>query len=267
MQELVFEVFARKNRGEALRHIGYLSARMPRTGPGLRLEDLRRGELVRDVHVSPGSAIIPVNRTDGPFAGGHRSGVPPAARLVVAETTGGAARPRMNGWRAEGLPKGPSPTIPSVQAFRRLLLGMADSKRILGIRYSDWLLGAPSIEAGIAASSMAQDEWGHARLLYATLKDFGADPEAVEHDRGDENAYASWDPLDEPLPDWAWVTAAMMVVDGALATALEGILENGAYEPLQGRMQKMLGEEEFHEALAEAWFTRLATSQGRDESS
>ncbi len=156
-----------------------------------------------------------------------------------------------------GLPHHPEPAR---QAFRRLLLGMADTKRILGIRYSDWLLGAPSIEAGIAASSMAQDEWGHARLLYATLKDFGADPEALEHDRH-ENAYASWDPLDEPLPDWAWVTATMMVVDGGLSVALEGILE-GAYEPLQGRMQKMLGEEEFHEALAEAWFTRLASSQG-----
>ena len=35
--------------------------------------------------------------------------------------------------------------------LRRTVLGLADTKRILGIRYSDWLLGAPSIEAGIAA--------------------------------------------------------------------------------------------------------------------
>lgn len=156
-----------------------------------------------------------------------------------------------------GLPNRPEEVR---QAFRRLLLGLADTKRILGIRYSDWLLGAPSIEAGIAASSMAQDEWGHARLLYATLKDFGQEPEALEHDRAEE-AYASWDPLDTPLPDWAWVTGAIMVLDGALAVALEGIAE-GEYEPLHGRVQKMLGEEEFHEALAQAWFTRLSASSG-----
>ena len=51
-----------------------------------------------------------------------------------------------------------------ISALRRLILTLADSKRMMGIRYSDWLLGAPSIEAGIAVSSMAQDEWGHARL-------------------------------------------------------------------------------------------------------
>lgn len=141
-------------------------------------------------------------------------------------------------------------------AFRRLLLALADSKRILGIRYSDWLLGAPSIEAGIAASSMAQDEWGHARLLYASLKDLGSDPVALEHDRGAE-AYCSLDPLDEPFQDWADVTAGIVVVDGALAVALEGLLEGG-YEPLHGRVGKMLGEEEFHRSLGEAWFRRLA---------
>ncbi len=145
-------------------------------------------------------------------------------------------------------------------AFRRLVLGLADTKRLLGIRYSDWLLGAPSIEGGIATSSMAQDEWGHARLLYAALKDFGDDPVALEHQR-DAADYASWDPLDHPLPDWAHLIAAVVIVDGALALALEGILEGG-YEPLGGRIGKMLGEEEIHQALGKAWFQRLATGEG-----
>ena len=42
------------------------------------------------------------------------------------------------------------------QALRDLILALADSKRILGIRYADWVLGAPELEASIAASSMAQ---------------------------------------------------------------------------------------------------------------
>ena len=54
-----------------------------------------------------------------------------------------------------------------------LLIVLADNKRLLGMRYSDWLLGAPALEAGIACSAMAQDEWGHGRILYAMLRDFG----------------------------------------------------------------------------------------------
>ena len=49
-------------------------------------------------------------------------------------------------------------------SLRDLILALADSKRVLGLRYSDRMLGSPTLEAGIAASSMAQDEWGHARL-------------------------------------------------------------------------------------------------------
>ena len=95
-------------------------------------------------------------------------------------------------------------------ALARLIITLADSKRLMGIRYSDWLLGAPSIETGISTSSMTQDEWGHARLLYAMLKHLDMDPKTVEYDRsGDE--YASVAPLDEELPDWAAVVAAMVV--------------------------------------------------------
>jgi len=143
-------------------------------------------------------------------------------------------------------------------ALRRLILGLADSKRVMGIRYSDWLLGAPSIETGIAASSMSQDEWGHARLLYAMLKDLGDDPVVVEHERPDE-AYASIDALDGPFPDWAAVVAGMVIVDGALTVALEAF-SRGSFEPATTRVPKMLGEEDFHASLGSAWYRRLAAS-------
>jgi len=151
------------------------------------------------------------------------------------------------------------------RALTRFVLTLADSKRLLGIRYSDWLLGSPSIETGIALSSMAQDEWGHARLLYALLKDLGLDPALVEHGRPAVE-YASVDTLDELLPDWAAVVAAMVVVDGALTALLEGFA-NGRYEPARGRVPKMLLEEEFHRDLGLAWFGRLAGSgsaEGRE---
>jgi 1,2-phenylacetyl-CoA epoxidase catalytic subunit len=143
-------------------------------------------------------------------------------------------------------------------ALERLVLTLADSKRLMGIRYSDWLLGAPSIEAGIAASSMAQDEWGHARLLYAMLKDLDIDPLEVEHTRAAED-YASVDALDVPFPDWAAVVAGMVLVDGAVTVALEAF-SRGGFEPARSRVPKMLAEEEFHRSLGVAWYRRLAQS-------
>ncbi|NIP60288.1 MAG: hypothetical protein GWO00_20930, partial [Gemmatimonadetes bacterium] len=126
--------------------------------------------------------------------------------------------------------------------MERLILTLADSKRLMGIRYSDWLLGAPSIETGIATSSMAQDEWGHARLLYAMLKDLGIDPVPVEHDRPPAE-YASIGALDEEMPDWAALVAAICLVDSAIAVVLESF-SRGRFEPARGRVPKMLAEEE-----------------------
>jgi len=145
-------------------------------------------------------------------------------------------------------------------ALERLIVTLADSKRLLGIRYSDWLLGAPSIETGIAASSMTQDEWGHARLLYAMLKDLGVDPESIEHDRPTEE-YASVAALDEESPDWAALVAVMTLVDGALSTMLTSFA-SGSFEPARNRVPKMLAEEEFHSSLAAAWYRRLAGAEG-----
>ena len=142
--------------------------------------------------------------------------------------------------------------------LQRAIMSLADSKRLMGIRYSDWLLGAPSIEAGIAASSMCQDEWGHARLLYAMLKEFGRSPAEIEHER-DASAYASVDALDEPFADWAEVVVGIVAVDGAISAALEGFAE-GSYEQAQSRVPKMLAEEAFHADMGAAWFRKLAAS-------
>jgi len=118
---------------------------------------------------------------------------------------------------------------PTRAALRRYVLSLADSKRLMGIRYSDWNLGAPTVETGIAMSSMTQDEWGHARLLYAMLKELGIDPVQIEHERPAE-AYANLGPLDEPFSDWAATVAAMVIVDGALSAALAAF-SRGRFEP------------------------------------
>lgn len=146
------------------------------------------------------------------------------------------------------------------EPLARHILSLADTKRLLGIRYSDWLLGAPSIETGIAASSMAQDEWGHARLLYAMLKRLGFDPFEVEHTRPADRYYSA-PALDRPFTDWADFVAAVVVVDGALSVALESFAD-ADFALARTRVPKMLAEEEVHRRFGAAWFGRLAAAGG-----
>ena len=141
-------------------------------------------------------------------------------------------------------------------ALRSLILALADSKRVLGLRYSDRMLGAPTLEAGIAASSMAQDEWGHARLTYAMLGDFGDEPKALEHERPAAE-YRSHPALDAGFGSWADFIACILLVDTALAVQY-GALAESRYAPVHNRVQKMLDEERFHFQYAAGWVRRMA---------
>jgi len=140
--------------------------------------------------------------------------------------------------------------------LRDLILALADSKRVLGLRYSDRMLGSPTLEAGIAASSMAQDEWGHARLTYALLGDLGDDPKALEHERPAAE-YRSLGALDADIDGWHGMTAAGLLLDMALTAQYAALVES-RYVPLRNRVQKLLDEEKFHFQYAAAWARRIA---------
>ena len=133
---------------------------------------------------------------------------------------------------------------------------LADSKRLLGYRYAEWMLGAPELETGIACSSMAQDEWGHARLLYALLKGFDDDVDALEHGR-EPAAYRNMPVLDRAPEGWPETVALMVLADGALSVQFDA-LRSSSYEPLRQRVEKLLDEEEFHAAHGAAWLKRLS---------
>jgi ring-1,2-phenylacetyl-CoA epoxidase subunit PaaC len=143
-------------------------------------------------------------------------------------------------------------------ALRSLILILADSKRLLGIRYSDWMLGAPTLETGIAASSMAQDEWGHSRLSYALLSEFGDEPKRLEHERTAEQ-YHSMEALDSPFSSWGEMIAASLLLDGALTLQYAALAES-RYTPVHNRVQKLIDEEEFHYQYAAGWSPRLAAN-------
>jgi ring-1,2-phenylacetyl-CoA epoxidase subunit PaaC len=141
-------------------------------------------------------------------------------------------------------------------ATRDLILVLADSKRLLGMRYAEWILGAPALEAGIACASMAQDEWGHGRLLYALLKDFGDDVEQLEHGRS-PGEYRNFELLDESPESWPDLVVVNALVDAAFTVQLEA-LRTAEHAPLRQRVGKILDEEEFHAAHGAAWLKRIA---------
>jgi phenylacetate-CoA oxygenase PaaI subunit len=144
-----------------------------------------------------------------------------------------------------------------------LLLSLADNKRLLGMRYAEWLLGAPTLEAGIACSAMAQDEWGHSRILYAMLKDFGRDPGHLEHEREAED-YLNSELLDDPPAEWVGLVGLNFLLDTALSVQVES-LKDSRFEPLHYKVRKVLEEERFHFEHGRGWMARMAqTGAGRD---
>ncbi len=143
-----------------------------------------------------------------------------------------------------------------------LLLWLADNKRLLGLRYSDWILGAPTVEAGIACSAMAQDEWGHARIVYAMLKDFGHDPSALERGRA-AGEYRSSELLDGDVSSWQDLLALNFLWDTALSVHFEALGGN-RFEPINYKARKLLTEERFHFGHGQGWSARfLGADRGR----
>jgi ring-1,2-phenylacetyl-CoA epoxidase subunit PaaC len=148
--------------------------------------------------------------------------------------------------------------------MRDLILVLADSKRLLGTRYAEWILGAPELEAGIACASMAQDEWGHGRLLYALLKDFGDDTDRIEHGR-EAAEYRNIEALDAAPTSWPELIVLNALVDTALTVQLEALRE-AEHAPLRQRVAKLLDEETFHAQHGSAWLKRLATASSEAKS-
>jgi phenylacetate-CoA oxygenase PaaI subunit len=137
-----------------------------------------------------------------------------------------------------------------------LLLRLADTKHLLGRRFSEWTNRAPALEAAVAAAALAQDELGHARGLYAALQ---GTPEAPEAYLG-EGRPAPLQPepvLAEPFRHWAEFVAAVALFDRAMTLVFEAA-RSSSYEPLRQRAAKILQEEWFHWNYGQGWLRRLA---------
>lgn len=144
-------------------------------------------------------------------------------------------------------------------AVRGLLLALADDELILGHRHSEWTGFAPDIESDVAMSSIAQEEIGHARVLYEQIASLdGTTADRLAFGRSPE-AFRSAVLVERPNGDWAFSIVRAWLYDHADAVRLQTIAASplGALASLA---RTLLREEKYHVLFSDAWLERLARS-------
>ena len=153
-----------------------------------------------------------------------------------------------------------SPALQSPEvrdALVAYLLGVADDELIIGHRHSEWTGFAPDIESDVALSSIAQEEIGHARLLYERAAELaGGDPDALAYGRG-PGAFRNGVLVERPNDDWGFSIVRMFLYDHADVIRL-GALAEGAVAPIADLARTLRREERYHVIYGEQWLRRLA---------
>jgi len=149
---------------------------------------------------------------------------------------------------------------PVAEALARFVVCLADSKFFLGRRLAEWSVGAPELESAVACAAVAQEELGHARVLYPLLADLPS-PLSLgglerEHDRAQVFCPAF---LTRNWETWPELVVGLAVTDTALTTALESAASS-AHGELARRACRIVDEERFHAVFA--WGRLRALARG-----
>jgi ring-1,2-phenylacetyl-CoA epoxidase subunit PaaC len=144
----------------------------------------------------------------------------------------------------------------------RQLLAIADDELILGWRNSEWTGIAPFLEEDVAFSSIAQNEIGHARALYAlAAEELGTTADELAFDR-QPGEYRCAQLVELKRLDWAPTIARHYLYETADAVRVEA-LKGADDTKLAGLAAKIDREEAYHRMHAEMWIDRLqATDEG-----
>lgn len=144
-------------------------------------------------------------------------------------------------------------------AFREWLLRVADDELTIGHRHSEWTGVGPDIESDVAMSSIAQEELGHARLLYEQIaKDEpdGADRLAFGRPPAEfRNAVL----LEQPNGGWEFSIVRLALYEAFESHRL-GLLARCGQEPVASLAATLRREERYHGLFAATWLERLARS-------
>jgi ring-1,2-phenylacetyl-CoA epoxidase subunit PaaC len=141
-----------------------------------------------------------------------------------------------------------------------VVVAVADNKFLLAHRLATWGVGAPGLESSVACTAIAQEEAGHARVLYSLLESFPEQyrPLPLEREEDRERKYAM-SFLRAPTTSWVRGIAAFTLVDRALTTLLAACSESSLSE-LRKRALRILGDEGFHQKYANGRVRELAES-------
>ena len=142
---------------------------------------------------------------------------------------------------------------------------LADDDFVMAERYIDWQVRGPTLEADLAIANIAQDEYGHARLWYDLLEDFGyAEEELIWERSPDQFRHTTMAELAFETGDWADCVLRGYLYDHFEALRLDA-LQDTSYPRIADRVGKVVGEEHYHRDHAENWLERL--TEGSDASS
>lgn len=173
---------------------------------------------------------------------------------------------------AEGLPGPADLDDEQREAVEALLFRLADDEFVAAERYTEWQVRAPTLESDLALANIAQDEYGHARLWYDLLQDFGYEEQELIWER-DPAEFRHASLVELPFEDGGWADPTGNWADPIVRTYLYdeaehlrlAALEDSSYPRIVDRVGKVQGEEDYHREHAKNWLDRLtATDEGRE---
>jgi 1,2-phenylacetyl-CoA epoxidase catalytic subunit len=147
------------------------------------------------------------------------------------------------------------------RASASLVVSLADNKYFLAHRLAAWGVGAPTLENAVACTAIAQEEAGHARVLYSLLEDFPREvaPLPLEREDDRQRKYAlSY--LVEPTESFVRGVAALALADRACTVLVEAAAAS-SFEGLRKRAVRILADEKFHQRYADGRVRELGHSE------
>lgn len=149
----------------------------------------------------------------------------------------------------------------ALAALVNLIAVIGDNEYFLGRRVSEWADAGPLLESTAACAAITQDKLGHSRAIYPLLEELPwSNPPAGLQGEKDRARRYSVSFLDEPLPSWSSVVAALALVGPAVNVVLESV-ENSRYESLARRAHRILDEEKLTSAYAEGLVRQISYNE------
>lgn len=136
---------------------------------------------------------------------------------------------------------------------REFILAFADDEHLMGQQHTEWIGVAPFLEEDLAFSSIAQDELGHAAMLYEFLE--GADGVDSMAFRQAAQYRSCW-LVEYATTDWAEALVRHWLYDAAEELRWN-LLVDSSVEQLRNVALRALSEERFHRLHADGLLDAL----------